>query len=84
MQCGTTSLILSIVSLFFCGFCWWLGIIGAIIGMLGIYDNHYSEQYLNDKGLCCAGIIIGCVSIFIFSIIIGFLISKGLRGVYFG
>lgn len=80
MWCGTTSLILSIVSLFFC---WWLGIVVAIIGMLGIYDRQYSKQYPNDKRLCCVGIIIGCVSVFIFFIIIGFLIGKGLRGVYF-
>lgn len=68
---GITSLILSIISLFFC----WLGIVGAIIGMLGIYDSQYSEQYPNDKGLCCAGIVIGCISIFVFSIILGFLVS---------
>nr|DAP55448.1 MAG TPA: protein of unknown function (DUF4190) [Caudoviricetes sp.] len=68
---GITSLILSIISLFFC----WLGIVGAIIGMLGLYDSQYSEQYPNDKGLCCAGIVIGCISIFVFSIILGFLVS---------
>ena len=59
---GITSLILSIISLFFCG---WLGIVGAIIGIIGIYDSQYSEQYPNDKGLCCAGIIAGCISTFL-------------------
>ena len=69
---GITSLILSIISLFFC---WWLGIVGAIIGMFGIYDCQYSEQYPNDKGLCCAGIIIGCISTFVFAVIVGFIIG---------
>lgn len=69
---GITSLILSIISLFFC---WWLGIVGAIIGMLGIYDSQYSEQYPNDKELCYAGIIIGCISTFVFAVIVGFIIG---------
>lgn len=72
---GITSLILSIVSLFFCFFCWWLGIIAIAVGLMGIYDKKYIEQYADDKKLCYIGIIISIISIFIYFVSIAILIS---------
>lgn len=71
---GITSLILSIVSLFFCFFCWWLGIIAIAIGLMGIYDKKYIEQYADDKKLCYVGILVSIISIFVFFVFIAILI----------
>lgn len=75
MRRGITSLILSIVSLFFCFFCWWLGIIAIAIDLMGIYDKKYIEQYADDKKLCYVGIIVSIISIFIYFVFIAILIS---------
>ena len=69
---GITSLILSITSLFLF---WWLAIIAIAIGLIGIYDKEYIEQYANDIKLCYAGIIISIISIFIYFVSITILIS---------
>lgn len=69
---GIISLILSITSLFLF---WWLAIIAIAIGLIGIYDKEYAEQYANDIKLCYAGIIVSIVSIFIYFVSIAILIS---------
>lgn len=69
---GITSLILSITSLFLF---WWLAIIAIAIGLIGIYDKKYIEQYANDIKLCYAGIIVSIISIFIYFVSIAILIS---------
>lgn len=69
---GITSLILSITSLFLF---WWLAIIAIAIGLIGVYDKEYIEQYSNDIKLCYAGIIVSIISIFIYFVSIAILIS---------
>ena len=59
--CGILSIVLSGISFFFC---WWLGIIGIILGIIGLFVPG------NERITAIIGISLGSVSLFLFAILI--------------